>query len=1295
MNESMRNFDFMKRSLGMVMLFLMITVSGAFAQGTVKGTVSDEAGEPIIGASVKVVGSNTGAATDLNGQFSVVAASNGQLEISYVGYQTQKVRIGGRSNITVVLKEDAQMLNDVVVVGYGTMKKSDISGSVATVDQESVMKRVPQNIGQALQGAAAGVMVTQQDGSPDAKAAIRIRGVGTINGDASPLYVVDGVQVGNNADFVNPADIERIEILKDASATAIYGSAGANGVIMITTKRGQKGHTNITLTADFGLQTLPYTLDVMDLNTYAKALREAKMITPKDMLINQVWDTKYDGMRREIDWQKEMTRAALKQVYGASVNGGGDKTQYNISFGYNDINGLVVNTNYKRFTSHANVNSKVNRYLELGGDINYTHSESKGSNMALGNNQNMSSLRDFASLTPTLDYLYNNDAELGQLVNVNLRNPDDSFGTGSQSTVNGWEGNTSIGANPYASQMENGDRSRNGYDRVQTTAYIDVTLLDLKHHKLDVKSQGTFTYWGNNSSDYTGGRSRSNYLPDCEEVTNPDGQKKLKWLGTYSWRDVPMNQDQTYAFSLNNSNGYSMGIQTYITYNLDWNAHNLTLMAGNEVNKSWGQWVNSSSRSFPSVYNRNINLTMDISSKATGGAYNADVHSISYFARASYSLLDRYILTGTIRRDGSSNFSTGNRWGTFPSVAGAWRISEEPFMRNVNFIDNLKLRAGWGQTGNAGGLAGMAVIAQSTDAAYKTYPLNGSSGAWGNGARDIGFFMPLKDADLKWETTEMLNFGIDFAFLQNWDITVDYFIKKTKDLLLYRQMRPSAGYTEVYTNYGEIENKGFEFALGYHKQFNKDFSFNARLTGSTLKNKVKKMGDPLYNTCSDNNGASRYDGSQVGAIDGNGYWNNHSICMEGEAVGSYYGYVVKGIIQNEQQLKEYTDYLTKDWQDAEGNWHTAGGDAESKCDQDHPLAVGDMMFEDLNGDHTIDQNDRKILGNGFPTLNYGLTLGAVYKNWDFNLYMYGVFGQDILSYSAMKLSSMGQFDDQTVPNILEDAYNDAFRNGSGSLPRLAILDPNRNYRVSDMWVKNGDFLRISNIQVGYTLPQSLTNKIAIQKARVYVGVSNLLTISGYNKYGDPECGSGSVLFTGLDTGRYPQPRTFMAGVNVTFGKDEAAAATKTVYVKDNAEIDRLNSEINSLRDQLAQARNIKPEKEIVKSTEVVTFPYLVNFVVNTTDVVNREKVNLETIAQMIKATPNKKYNVIGYADKQTGTAEGNAQLAQGRAQNVYDILTKQYGVPASQLVKDSKGGVDYMYFNDEQLSRSVIISEVK
>ena len=381
----------------MALFLLCLFPLGAMAQSIVKGTVNDEAGEPVIGATVKVVGAQSGAITDFNGNFSVEAGSNATLEVSYVGYVSEKVKVNGRNNITVVLREDAQMLNDVVVVGYGTMKKSDISGSVATINKEQMERKVPVNIAQALQGAAAGVLVTNQDGAPGTKSAIRIRGIGTINGDANPLYVVDGVQCGTNADFVNPADIESIEVLKDASATAIYGSAGANGVIMITTKHGQKGKMNVNITADIGIQTLPYKLKTLTGDAYARSIRESKA-NDGQTLNNQIWSEAYDGKRNYIDWQDQMYRTGLKQQYGISASGGNEKTQYNFSIGYLDNKGIIVNTKYNRLTARAGVKSKVNDYIEFGGDINYMYSTIQGNNIGLGNNQNLSSQRDIAQI---------------------------------------------------------------------------------------------------------------------------------------------------------------------------------------------------------------------------------------------------------------------------------------------------------------------------------------------------------------------------------------------------------------------------------------------------------------------------------------------------------------------------------------------------------------------------------------------------------------------------------------------------------------------------------------------------------------------------------------------------------------------------------------------------------------------------------------------------------------------------------------------------------------------------------
>ena len=1095
----------------LVLLFLLCLLPmGAMAQGVVKGTVSDEAGDPVIGASVKVVGTQTGGITDLNGNFSVNAASNATLEISYVGYLTQKINVGGRQNIKVVLKEDAQTLSDVVVIGYGTMKKSDITGSVVTVNTEDMMKRAPINISQGLQGAAPGVIVTMQDGSPDAKAQVRIRGVATINGSAAPLYVVDGVQVGSNADFVSPSDIESIDVLKDASATAIYGSAGANGVIMITTKHGLKGVSNINITADFGIQTLSSTLDVCSGDQYAANLRQARINDGqvgkdgKALMWNPIWTEAYDGKRRYIDWQDQMTRTALRQNYNVSTSGGNEKTQYNASVGFLRNEGLVVNTEYQRINARANVKTDVNKFIGFGADVSWTHTDRHGSNVSVGNFGNLSSLRDYAFACPSMDFVTSNTVTYagvpaGTYVSPNVVNPDGTYGdvTGGKNFNDGFWG-TTLG-NMYAKQMDLNGRNRS--NRTLATAYMTITPIE----GLTWKTLVSYDYNAGSNENFYGGIKRVNYVNGTRiDVTQGNGD---------AYYNPAENND--YRFDLGDSESQTMDIQNTLTYHWGNEIHDLTLMLGNEVSRWYGQWTGGSSVGYESKDNRDLSLTTQPSKRNASGGLNLESRGISYFGRASYSLMNRYLLTATIRRDGSSNFGAGNRWGTFPSVAAGWRISEEPFMKSVSWVDNLKLRFGWGQTGNSGGATDNAVIGLNVDGRYVYYAKDAAIGM-GTGTPNVimGYYSVLKDDKLKWETNEQLNFGIDAAFFgSQLVIGLDYFIRTSKDLLLNRNIRPTSGYSTIYTNYGEIENKGIEFMVGYNKRINKDWAINATLTGSTLSNKVKKMGDPIYNTNSDSSGQGTGDGSNTGAVGAaDGYhWGNHSICKEGEAVGSFYGYRVEGIITNQEML-------------------------DKAIAQGQTAKMGDYLFQDLDGNGTLNELDMDILGNGFPTLNYGLTLGANYKNFDFTMQMHGVLGQDIFSYSAMRLSNMFCSDDGTSPNILSEAASDAWStsNTGGSLPRLSILDENYNMRASDAWVKNGNFLKISNIQVGYTLPKSIASMLLIQSARIYAAVQNVCCISGYNKYGDPECGQGSVLYTGLDTGRYPMPRTYSFGINVTF-----------------------------------------------------------------------------------------------------------------------------------------------------------------
>ena len=1100
----------------------------------VKGSVKDSNGEPIIGASVVVKGTTNGTITDFDGNYSVSANAKSTLEVSYVGYITQSVAVNGRSTINVVLKEDSKLLDDLVVVGYGTMKKSDVTGSVTSVDTKDMMKRVPTNVSQGLQGAAPGVIVTMQDGSPDAKAQVRIRGVATINGSAAPLYVVDGIQVGSNADFVAPADIESIDILKDASATAIYGSAGANGVIMITTKHGKKGHAAVNVTADFGIQTLPYHLDVCSGDQYAANLRQARINDGqveggKALMWNPVWNAEYDGKRKYIDWQDQMTRAAFRQNYSVSTSGGNDKSQYHASVGFLRNEGLVVNTEYQRITARANANTQINKVLGFGADISFIHADNHGSNNSVGNFGNLSSLRDFAFACPSMDFITSSTVTYdgvpaGTYVSPNVVNPDGTYGevTGGKNFNDGFWG-TTLG-NMYAKQMEL--RARNRSNRVLASAYM--TIEPIKG--LQWKTLVSYNYSSSSNNNFTGGKyiNRVNYV---------DGKRIDVTQGIGDAYYNPRNNNE-YSFDLSNSENQTLYIQNTLTYNWSNDVHNVSVMVGNEVSRWYGQWVSASALGFESPDIREIGLTTDTQKlhRNGNGGFNLESRGISYFGRVNYSFMDRYLVTATVRRDGSSNFGAGNRWGTFPSVALGWRISEEPFMKNQDVVSNLKLRAGWGQTGNSGGATDLSVTGLNIDGRYVYYKEGAALGLGNNPNVVTGFYPVLKDTNLKWETNEQLNFGVDAAFLGG-DLVVglDYFVRTSKDLLLYRQIRPTSGYSQIYTNYGEIQNKGLEFSVGYNHRVNNDLSFNVMLTGSTLKNKVVKMGDPIYATNSDSSGQGTGDGSNTGAVGAaDGYhWGNHSISKEGEAVGSFYGYKVEKIITTQADLDKAIaqgqtakmgDFLFKD----------IHGKLATKEDVDKGLAK--YVGEDIGGDGVLNEQDMTILGNGFPKLNYGLTLGANYKDFDFSVQMHGVLGQKIYSYSAMRLSNMFSSDDGTTPNILNEVAKNAWSesNQNGTMPRLSIIDENYNMRGSDAWIKNGDFLKISNVQVGYTLPKSIASKLMIQNARVYLAVQNLLCISGYNKYGDPECGQGSVLYTGLDTGRYPMPRTYSFGLSVTF-----------------------------------------------------------------------------------------------------------------------------------------------------------------
>ena len=1026
----------------------------------ISGIITDEKGEPIIGANIAVVGTTIGIISDMDGKYELEVPEGAEVKVSYIGYNPQSFKVTQKTSYNIVLKEDSEMIDEVVVVGYGTIKKSDISGSVVSVDKEQMMKRNPLNLAQGLQGSAAGVMVSKNSGDPEGTATIRIRGVATVNGSADPLYVVDGVQVGSNANFVNPADVESIEVLKDASATAIYGARGANGVVMITTKKGVKGATQLNFSANFGIQNMTGKLDVADADLFAYSVRQGRA-NDAASIQNKAFGADYAGRLRTIDWQDVMTRTALQQNYMLSVSGGNDKTQSTFSVGDLNNDGVILDSNFSRLTARANVTHKVKDFIEVGGNVAFVHSEKVG-----GGN-----LRSYATLTPTMDYV---DETTGQFISNDwCANADGTYNAFMQ--ISG-EGDIQKGQdNPYAAKMEE-DKTPTYENKFVGSAYLNLNLFK----GLQFRTIGSYTLSTVDGSGFN--------------VVNPRS----------------ITAAQTNSFWMNQSQDNNIEIESYFTYNWKNDIHNLTVMAGNSVTNYWGHWVSSNASNFLADTYRQMSLTSDQTSRIGDGGYNLKTRYISWYGRAMYTLMDRYIVTATVRRDGSSNFGSGNRWGTFPSAAFAWRLSEEDFIKNLDLFSNMKLRFGWGQTGNAGSATSLSVAQLSSNRiAYDWGQLGGSSS---NYNKVVGFAQ-LKEIDtnLKWETNTQTNIGLDLGLLNNdLNITMDYFIRDSKDLLLYRNMRPSTGHGQVYTNAGHIQNKGFEFSVSYNKRFG-DWNLGATLTGSTLKNKVIEVGDPIYNNLDANGDLITDDGDN---------WTNHSVTMEGHAVGSYYGYVVEGIFQNQAEV-DAANALAKE----------NGYDAY----QVNATTVGDFKYKDLNGDGHIDGDDQKVLGNGFPKLNYGLTLNASWKNWDAMIYMYGVAGMKINSYAAMKMTQLYKTGGG-IQNTLKEYINNAWSetNTNTMYPRMTINDNNTNMKASDAYVKKGDFLKIANIQIGYTFPKRWLQPLRMDNARIFASVENLACFSGYNKFGDPEVGNAAVLQTGFDGGRYPYPRTFTFGLSVQF-----------------------------------------------------------------------------------------------------------------------------------------------------------------
>lgn len=1033
----------------------------------ITGKVTDGNGDPIIGANIRVKGASIGVISDLEGNFELqIPGQHGVLQVSFIGYKPQEVTvIPGKHSYPIVLREDNETLDEIVVVGYGTMKKSDITGSVSSVNTEQMMRRTPVNIAQGLQGAAAGVVVTQAGGDPTGGYNIRIRGVATMDGNTDPLWVVDGIQHGNasNLDWLDPNDVENIEILKDASATAIYGSRGANGVIMVTTKHGKTGRLSVDLKADFGISTLARKLDMASLNDWLVAYRQS--IETDGKMPYAAYDGRYDNQLNEIDWQDAMTQQSFRQQYNLSLSGGSDVLQANASIGYLDNKGIIVNSWNKRLTLRLAVNAEIKKTVKIGFTTNFSTGKGKG-----GGN-----MINYARTLPTMDYVEN-----GSVVHVPLQYEDGSFGHWSYDPTTISYSAGKYQSNPYADQYVR--RYKDDWDNdnaaIRNSVFVEVKILK----GLTFRSNMNLDFGASNSWYYNAPYADSQY--------------------TWEQWDVDANGNK-YGVDEFGTNGYAQtnyGIENYFTYDTTIKDHHFTLMVGQSASKSHGSWNNSSTRDLRFDFLRGFYSENPDEYNNGNGGPNMSERFSSYFGRLNYAYKDRYLLTATIRRDGSSKFGADNRWGTFPSASLAWRASEEGFIKNLGVFSNLKVRLGWGRVGNANVNATDALPQLSSSGSYDFFNVGGD-----RYKRYFGVAQTSEiDTGLMWESSEQTNFGLDLGFLNgDLNITLDYYIRDTRNLILNKAIRPSAGFTSIKTNFGKIRNQGLEFNVTYNKQLNRDWFIGIALNGEASKNEAVDIGT----------------GTTTSGPTGAG-WENKQVCYNGLPLGTYQGYVVDHIIKSQDEIDALNAKAVEIY--GEGSYYdrlTTG--------------PGDFLFKDLNGDGHITTDDKTYLGDGFPDLTYGLNLTASYKQWDASVYMYGVFGQKLLSWSKNYMTSVRN-ENEGYFNLLSDYAKNSWStsNPNASYPRLTRDDMSSNYRVSDYYVEDANYLKISNLQIGYTFN---TNKVKnyISKARIYASVQNLLTISPYNKFGDPEV-NGGVTTMGYDGGRYPFPRTFMFGIQLGF-----------------------------------------------------------------------------------------------------------------------------------------------------------------
>ena len=1083
----------MKRLFFNFVLLMILTPLTVMAQDviTASGTVVDETGETMIGCTVQMKGSQVGTVTDFDGKFKLQVPKNALLSFSFIGYKTQEVKAAG--NIKVVMKTDSHVLNEVVAVGYGTMKRSDITGSVVSVKAEDMQQTSASTMDQMLQGRAAGMQLTSNSGAAGGSTSIQIRGVNSLNSSNEPVYVIDGAiitsEAGSNVysnplSDLNPNDVESIEILKDASATAIYGAQAANGVIIVNMKKGKEGTApKVNFKTQVGWDMLPQKLDVMNLQQFAEWAREANLqrTTAKvsDMFANP--STLGEGA----DWQDTLFRTGLRQEYNLSIRGGGKGINYSLSGGYFSQEGITINNDFHRLTLRGSFDVKAYKWLDLGATFNLGQSD-RNTGMA------------------SWDVVPN---ALSDTPNNAVRNPDGSW------AKSGFNGDT------------------------DTWQPNPVALAELTTRRNKIVSQRTNLYFTIKPWKWLTWKNEATY------DTNTDNYRYM----------LP-----EYQLGENGATREYATHQTSKTLNLYWSLksvatgnwkikklHKLSFMLGYEINNRYrdylyGQRLGGS--------NTNEALSGGDSSRDDNAGYSTTKRYSSFFGRITYNYKDRYMFTGTLRHDGSSLFERGQRWGTFPSAAIAWRVSEEDFWMMMQeksaifaAISSLKLRAGYGLVGNANltestFMANFANLESNFGTSYKTAN------------------MPNYDK-LTWEKTDSWNIGLDLSLFDNRiEFIFDAFWKNTRDLLMQTALPFYSGTSTKVTgsadpqwaNIGNMSNKGVEFTLNTHIINNKKFRWKTSLTYSLVKNEVTKLNSEL--------------GFIDKTLDYEGTGETITRTAVGYGISQFYGFQVAGRINSAADFLRDNGDGTSTVIVATPNYRI-GTVVSNSSAKNLTTSIGDLLFRDLNCDGIIDDSDKTFLGNGLPKYTFGWNNTFTYKQFGLTVFMYGSVGNKVFNWTRRRMD-----DPSLTPggaawnkyvrtaNYAKWVYYDGNSGNLGvwnvyvaegaepSIPRIDNLHQNYNSRISDRYVEDASYLRIKNITLTYNVPKKVLKKYYLTDLRLSANVQNVWTLTGYTGY-DPEVGSQNgqysmsgqgMLMYGVDTGRVPAPRSVIFGIEATF-----------------------------------------------------------------------------------------------------------------------------------------------------------------